>query len=161
MTDLTRMLHPLLRGGSLGKLSRVALLYVGVVAVAAVAFVARGPFTGLSWHYIVALGILVIIAESRPTPLRQGQLSWTPSSVAMLASVVLIGPVGAALVGTFSALAVRRGPTALQRGFNAAVYALSAYLAGRTFLALGGQVGLPQATSFPKIIGPFAAAAVV
>jgi hypothetical protein len=145
----------------LGKLSRVALLYIGAVAVAAAVFVAKGPFTGLSWHYIVALGILVVIAESRPTPLRQGQLSWTPSSVAMLASVVLTGPVGAALVGTFSALALRRGPTALQRGFNAAVYALSAYLAGRAFIALGGHVGLTRASSFPDIIRPFAVAALV
>ncbi len=145
----------------MGKLSRVALLYIGAVAVAAAVFVAKGPFTGLSWHYIVALGILVVIAESRPTPLRQGQLSWTPSSVAMLASVVLTGPVGAALVGTFSALALRRGPTALQRGFNAAVYALSAYLAGRAFIALGGHVGLTRASSFPGIIRPFAVAALV
>ena len=41
------------------------------------------------------------------------------------------------------------------------MYALSAYLAGRAFLAFGGHVGLPNEKSFPAIIAPFAAAALV
>jgi hypothetical protein len=145
----------------LGKLSRVALLYIGVVAVAAAVLVARGPFAGLNWQYIVVLGILVIVSESRATQLRQGQLSWSPSSAAMLASVVLAGPVGAALVGAFTALGLRRGPSPLQRAFNTSMHMLSAYLAGRAFLALGGHVGLPGEKSFPTIIAPFAGAALI
>jgi hypothetical protein len=145
----------------LGKLSRVALLYIGAVVVAAVVLVARGPFSGLSWKYVVFLGILVIISESRATQLRQGQLSWSSSSAAMLASVVLVGPVGAAIVGACTALGLRRGPSILQRVFNTSMYALSAYLAGRAFLALGGHVGLPNEESFPGIIKPFAGAALV
>jgi HD superfamily phosphohydrolase YqeK len=145
----------------LGKLSRVALLYIGAVVVLAVALVARGPFTGLHWQYVVFLGILVIVSESRATQLRKGQLTWSSSSAAMLASVVLVGPVGAAIVGACTALGLRRGPSILQRVFNTAMYALSAYLAGRAFLALGGQVGLPDETSFPDIIAPFAGAALV
>ena len=145
----------------MGKLSRVALLYIGAVVVSAVALVARGPFTGLRWQYVVFLGILVIVSESRATQLRKGQLTWSPSSAAMLASVVLAGPVGAAIVGACTALGLRRGPSILQRVFNTAMYALSAYLAGRAFLALGGQVGLPDEQSFPGIIAPFAGAAVV
>jgi hypothetical protein len=145
----------------LGKLSRVALLYIGAVVVAAVVLVARGPFTGLSWKYVVFLGILVIVSESRATQLRQGQLSWSSSSAAMLASVVLVGPVGAAIVGACTALGLRRGPHILQRVFNTSMYALSAYLAGRAFLALGGHVGLPNEDSFPEIIKPFAGAALV
>jgi len=145
----------------LGKLSRVALLYIGAVVVSAVVLVARGPFTGLRWQYVVFLGILVIVSESRATQLRKGQLTWSPSSAAMLASVVLVGPVGAAIVGACTALGLRRGPSILQRVFNTAMYALSAYLAGRAFLALGGQVGLPNENSFPGIIAPFAGAALV
>jgi len=145
----------------LGKLSRVALIYIGAVVVIAFVLVARGPFTGLSWQYVVFLGILVIVSESRATQLRKGQLSWSSSSAAMLASVVLVGPVGAAIVGACTALGVRRGPHILQRVFNTAMYALSAYLAGRAFLALGGQVGLPSQKSFPGIIGPFAGAALI
>ena len=145
----------------MGKLSRVALIYIGAVVVSAVVLVARGPFTGLRWQYVVFLGILVIVSESRATQLRKGQLTWSPSSAAMLASVVLAGPVGAAIVGACTALGLRRGPSILQRVFNTAMYALSAYLAGRAFLALGGQVGLPDENSFPGIIAPFAGAAVV
>jgi HD superfamily phosphohydrolase YqeK len=145
----------------LGKLSRVALLYIGAVVVSAVVLVARGPFTGLRWQYVVFLGILVIVSESRATQLRKGQLTWSPSSAAMLASVVLAGPVGAAIVGACTALGLRRGPSILQRVFNTAMYALSAYLAGRAFLALGGHVGLPDEKSFPGIIAPFAGAALV
>jgi hypothetical protein len=145
----------------LGKLSRVALLYIGVVVVLAVVLVARGPFTGLSWRYVVFLGILVIVSESRATQLRKGQLTWSSSSAAMLASVVLVGPVGAAIVGACTALGLRRGPSILQRVFNTSMYALSAYLAGRAFLALGGHVGLPNENSFPKIIWPFAGAALI
>ena len=145
----------------MGKLSRVALLYIGVVVVLAVVLVARGPFTGLSWRYVVFLGILVIVSESRATQLRKGQLTWSSSSAAMLASVVLVGPVGAAIVGACTALGLRRGPSILQRVFNTSMYALSAYLAGRAFLALGGHVGLPNENSFPKIIWPFAGAALI
>jgi hypothetical protein len=145
----------------LGKLSRVALIYIGAVVVSAVVLVARGPFTGLRWEYVVFLGILVIVSESRATHLRKGQITWSSSSAAMLASVVLVGPVGAAIVGACTALGVRRGPHLLQRVFNTSMYALSAYLAGRAFLAFGGHVGLPNENSFPGIIAPFAAAALI
>jgi HD superfamily phosphohydrolase YqeK len=145
----------------LGKLSRVALLYIGAVAAVAVVLVARGPFTGLKWQYVVFLGILVIVTESRATQLRKGQLSWSSSSAAMLASVVLVGPVGAAIVGACTAMGLRRGPHILQRVFNTSMYALSAYLAGHVFIALGGHVGLPNENSFPDIIAPFAGAALI
>ena len=145
----------------MGKLSRAALLYIGAVVVLAVVLVASGPFTGLSWKYVVFLGILVIVSESRATQLRKGQLTWSSSSAAMLASVVLVGPVGAAIVGACTALGLRRGPYLLQRVFNTSMYALSAYLAGRAFLALGGHVGLPHENSFPAIIWPFAGAALI
>jgi len=145
----------------LGTLTRVALLYVGIVVAAAAAVVAKGPFTGLSWQYIAVLGALVIVSESRPTLLRQGRLSWSPGSTAMLAAAVLAGPVAAALVGASTAVGLRRGPSVLQRAFNTSMHVLSAYLAARMFVALGGPVGLPDDKSFPGIIGPFAGAAVI
>jgi hypothetical protein len=145
----------------LGKLSRVAFGYVGAVVAAAAGLLAGGPFKGMSLQYVIVLGILVIISESTATQLRRGHLTWSPSSAAMLASVVLVGPVGAALVGACTALGLRRGPSVVQRVFNTAMYALSAYLAGHAYLALGGTVGLPDADSFPGIIGPFVGAALV
>jgi HD superfamily phosphohydrolase YqeK len=122
---------------------------------------ARGPFTGLHWQYVVFLGILVIISESWTTQLRPGRLSWSPSSAGMLASVVLAGPAGAAIVGASTAVGLRRGPSMLQRVFNTAMYTLSTCLAARAFLALGGRVGVPTDGSFPKILWPFAGAALV
>jgi len=78
-----------------------------------------------------------------------------------LAAAVLIGPIGAALVGACTLLAVRRFPSVTQRVFNTAMYTLSAYLAGRVFLAAGGHVGAPTSSSYPGVIGAFSAAAVV
>jgi HD-GYP domain-containing protein (c-di-GMP phosphodiesterase class II) len=41
------------------------------------------------------------------------------------------------------------------------MFAVSAYLAGRTFLLFGGHVGVQGPSAFPGVIGPFAAAAAV
>jgi hypothetical protein len=57
-------------------------------------------------------------------------------------------------------LGLRRGPSPAQRAFNTGMYALTAYAAGRVFIAMGGHVGMLNATSFPRIILPFAFAAV-
>ena len=51
----------------------------------------------------------------------------SPGYAATLASVVRVGPVGAAIVGTVSAFSLRRGPTPMQRAFNGGMYALSGY----------------------------------
>jgi hypothetical protein len=144
-----------------GKLSRIALLYIGAVVVAAAAVVAIGPFSGFDWRQVGVLGLLLVACESSATLLNSRGLTWSANSIASLAAVVLCGPVGAALVGCCTLLGIRRGPTATQRLFNTATYTLSAYLAGRTFLLFGGHVGTPGPSSFPGIIGSFAAAAVV
>jgi hypothetical protein len=143
------------------KLSRIAWLYIGAAIAAAVIVVARGPFTGLDWDQIGVLGLLLVACESSATLLNARGLAWSANTMASLAAVVLCGPVGAALVSCGTLLGLRRGPSVVQRLFNTAMYVLSAYLAGRTFLAFGGHVGTPGQSSFPGLIGPFAAAAVV
>jgi HD superfamily phosphohydrolase YqeK len=144
-----------------GRLSLIARLYIGAVVVAAAIVVAAGPFTGLDWTQVGVLGLLLIACESSATQLNARGLAWSPNTMASLAAVVLCGPVGAALVSCGTLLGLRRGVAPAQRLFNTAMYTLSAYLAGRTFLAFGGHVGTPGPSSFPGIIGPFAAAAVV
>jgi HD domain len=144
-----------------GKLSRIALLYIGAVVAAAAAVVAAGPFGGLDWSQVGILGLLLVACESSATLLNSRGLTWSASSIASLAAVVLCGPVGAALVGCCTLLGIRRGPAPIQRVFNTATYTLSAYLAGRTFLLCGGHVGTPGPGAFPGIIGSFAAAAAV
>jgi len=145
----------------LGKLSWGARSYICTVVIVTVVIVARGPFGGIAWADVAVLGAVVAIFESTATVLRTKELTWSPGSAAALAAAVLIGPIGAALVGACTLLTVRRGPSAVQRVFNTAMYTLSAYLAGRIFLALGGHVGAPRSGSFPGVIGAFSAAAAV
>jgi putative nucleotidyltransferase with HDIG domain len=156
------------RGGPARKLSVSAWLYVAFVVAAAVAVIAQviaadhapdGPVS--HGGTLLVLALLFLVCDSTPTTLTFRQSAWSPSSPATLAAVVLLGPAGAVVVGATSLLSVRRGLRAAQRIFNASMYALMAYAAGEVYLALGGQVGLPDRASFPGIIGPFAVAAVV
>lgn len=145
----------------MGKLSGVAWLYVGAVIAAAAIVLGAGVYSGLDWTQVGVLGLLFIACESSATLLNGRGLAWSANTMASLAAVVLCGPAGAALVTCGTLLRVRRSPVLVQRLFNAGMYALSAYLAGRTYLAFGGHVGTPGPSSFPGLIGPFAAAAVV
>jgi len=146
----------------LARLSWPARLYVGTIVIVAAVLVIRGPFGGAAWWREVAvLGVLLVVFESTATLLRPKELAWSPAPIATLAAAVLVGPVGAALVGACTAFGLRRGPSLTQRAFNTGMFALSAYLAGRAFVAMGGHVGPPGAGSFPSVIGPFAVAAVV
>ena len=144
----------------MGKLSKVAWLYIAAVIIAATVEVACGPYRGIHWAAVITLGLLLAAAESSATLLRSRSLAWSASSVVSLAAVVLTGPVGAALVACCTLLAIRRGPSPMQRLFNTGMYTVSAYLAGQVFLLFGGTVGTPGPSSFPGIIGPYAAATV-
>jgi HD domain len=144
-----------------GKVSRIGWLYVGAVIAAGVIVLAAGPYTSLNWSQVAVLGLLLVACESAATLVSARGLAWSANTMASLAAVVLCGPVGAAVVSCGTLFGLRRGPSLVQRLFNTAMYALSAYLAGRAFLAFGGHPGTPGPSSFPGIIGPFAAAAVV
>ena len=108
----------------MGKLSRIAWLYIGAVIAAAVVAIARGPFAGIDWAQVVVLGLLVVACESIATVLKSRSLAWSANSTASLAAVILVGPVGAAIVGACTLLGVRRGPSVPQRLFNAGMFAL-------------------------------------
>jgi hypothetical protein len=151
-----------------GRLSRAAWLYMVVVVAVASLLLLRALFGDMDWDLdvtpvrtLLILAFLFLVCDSTPTMLTSRQSAWSPSSSATLAAVVLLGPLGAALVGVTSLLSMRRGMHIAQRAFNAAMYTLSALAAGVTYLALGGQVGVPHTGSFPAIIGPFAVAAAV
>ncbi len=120
----------------MGKLSRIAWLYIGAVIAAAVVAIARGPFAGIDWTQVVVLGLLVVACESIATVLKSRSLAWSANSTASLAAVILVGPVGAAIVGACTLLG-----------------------AGRTYLLFGGHVGTTGPNAFPGIIGPFVGAA--
>ena len=144
----------------MGRLSRATWLYIGTVVAAAAVVLAVSPHQGISWSRLTVLAVLFLVCESLPTAIMPRRIAWSPGYAATLASVVLVGPAGAAMVGAVSAFALRRGLSVPQRIFNGAMYALSAYGAGQVFLALGGHVGIPTRDSFAQLIGPFMGAAV-
>jgi putative nucleotidyltransferase with HDIG domain len=151
----------------LSRLSRAAWLYMAVVVTAAVLLLTHVVVQDLSRGLddqkslmLLVLAVLFMICDSTPTTLTSRQSAWSPSSAATLAAVVLLGPGGAALVGATSLISLRRG-SLRERAFNGAMYALSAFAAGEAYLALGGQIGVPQLDEFPAIILPFAVAAAV
>src|ERR1700693_5653836 len=131
-----------------------AVLAAAAVLLACSIYLHRRLDLGVSrWVLILlVLAILFLVCDSTPTTLTSRQSAWSPSSSATLAAVVMLGPLGAALVGVTSLLSVRRGVTLAQRAFNAAMYTLSAFAAGLTYQALGGPVGVPDKLSFPAII---------
>lgn len=142
------------------RLSWPARIYISAVVVAGSLVLVRALAGGIVWPTLVVLAVLYLICEASPVPISPRRHHWSASSSAILAAVVLLGPVGAAIVGAMSAFNTRRGLHVVQRMFNGAMYALAAYCAGVVYIAAGGHVGVPAATSFPAIIIPFAAAAV-
>jgi HD domain len=148
----------------MGKVSWAAWLYITVVVAAAATVAVFVPIHPVGMHWWIKLGalcLLFLVCDSTPTPLAARQSAWSPSSSATLAAVVLLGPAGAAIVGAVSVLSLR-GELLAERLFNGAMYALSGYAAGVAFWALGGpHARLPQPGMFPRIIWPFAVAAVV
>jgi hypothetical protein len=148
----------------MGKMSRAAWLYTGVIVILAAALIAPAHFDahGTAWWIdLSVLRLLFLICDSTPTPLASRQSAWSPSSSATLAAVVLLGPAGAALVGVISVFSLRRRLMLAERLFNGGMYAVSGYAAGWAYVALGGAVGTPGPREFPAIIWAFAAAAAV
>jgi hypothetical protein len=147
----------------MGRVSRAAWIYIGAVVIAAASVVAprfdARPLSASWWTVLGVLMLLFLICDSTPTPLAARQAAWSPSSSATLAAVVLLGPIGAALVGAVSLISLRRKTLLAERVFNAGMYAVSGYAAGKAFIELGGHIGQPRPGDFPAIIVPFAAAA--
>src|SRR5215469_5317206 len=150
-------------GGVRVEVSRAAWLYISVVVLATTAVVAGAPpqamppYTHHEWLVILlCLQALFLICDTARTPLATRQMKWSPSSSATLAAVVLLGPMGAALVGATSVLSLRMH----ERLFNGAMHALCGLAAAEVFVALHGRLGIPVVKDFPNIIWPFAAAAV-
>ena len=145
--------------------SRAAWPYIGLVVLVTAALVDSTPLRATGphfWRDLIILQLLFLICDSTAASLVSRQTKWSPSSAATLAAVVLLGPAAAALVGAVSLLSIKRQLKLAGRVFNGAMTALSGLLAGETYVALHGPVGVPVAKDFPWIIiAPFAAAAAV
>jgi HD superfamily phosphohydrolase YqeK len=134
----------------------------GVIASAGVIGAAAfsASQSSMPWLKLAVLAGLFLACESAPALLNIPRAVVSLSFSVGLASVVLIGPDGAALVGVVAMFSLHRGIPLVKRVYNGAQYTLCCYLAGHVYLSMGGNVGLPNATTFPYTIGPFIAAAV-
>ena len=135
----------------MAKVSAVTWCFICVVMTAAVAILLHVPaaYAPAGWWTIYAcLAVLFLICESSPTQLASRQSAWSPSSVATLAAVVLLGPMGAAMVGAVALLRPGRGIAIAERLFNGGMNVIAGYLAGVTYLAAGGL------TKWPASLGP-------
>lgn len=142
-----------------------ARLYVCLVALGALGVLAAGPYGGIDPATLLLLAVLFVVAESISTMVDSGgdggRAGISPSSSASLAAVVLVGPVGAAVVGLCSMLVVFRRQNLVKRVFNGAQFALAGYAAGHAFLFFGGHMGVPTRESFPWIVLPYVGAILV
>jgi HD domain len=154
--------------------SRAARLYIGLVVSAAAVLITILACDRAMTHFwmqptdlrhplaaLLTLQALFLVCDSGTTPMTSRQTRWSPSSSATLAAVVLLGPVGAALVGATALLSLQRHLRLAERLFNGAMYALCGLAAAETYLACDGLVDRPSPHDFRVILLAFAAAATV
>jgi len=113
----------------------------------------------LDWPTLLVLALLFLVCESVPTMLNVNQAAISVSFSAALAATILIGPVGAALVGFTAVFSVRPGLPLAKRIYNGAQFSICGHAAGEVFMRLGGVPGVPDVRSFDDVIMPFIGAA--
>ncbi|MDL4815547.1 HD-GYP domain-containing protein [Actinomadura opuntiae] len=140
-------------------LPRAAWLYVCcVVALAAVLIGASSPGS-VDPQVLVALVALFVMCDSLPARLTVERARMSLGFAVSLASVVLLGPVGAALVGLSAVATGQRRVALVKRLFNGAQFAVGGYAAGAVFGALGGARFEPGRAGWVwDVLGPFVGA---
>ena len=105
----------------------------------------------VNWTDVVILGIVYWFADSREIITRTGTLGISAGFPVALASLLLLGTAGGALVCSVSALAYARDAAWFKHAFNGAQAALSVALAGIVYRAIPGAAthGFAHA-SFPR-----------
>jgi HD superfamily phosphohydrolase YqeK len=132
----------------------------GVVALAA-GLIGTSSFADLDWSKLAVLALLFLVCDSAPARLNIRRARVSLGFAASLASVVLLGPVGAALLGLCALVTGQRFFAPEKRLFNGAQFALSGYIAGTVFTFLDGDRFHPeQARWVENVIGPFLGALV-
>ncbi|MEV5831132.1 HD-GYP domain-containing protein [Spirillospora sp. NPDC052242] len=138
-----------------------AWAYVCGVVVLAAGLIATSSFAELDWKKLAVLAVLFLVCDSAPARLNVERARVSMSFAASLASVVLLGPAGAALLGCCAVVTGQRILAPEKRLFNGAQFALSGFIAGTVFVLLGGDRFRPeQARWVENVIGPFLGALV-
>ncbi|MEU8345371.1 HD-GYP domain-containing protein [Spirillospora sp. NPDC048832] len=146
-------------------LPAVARLYLTAVVLSAAAVLAAsyldGSFTGMDWRTLVALAVLFVLCDSLPARLNVEGARVSLGFAASLASVVLLGPAGAALVGASAVATGQRKVAPVKRLFNGAQFALSGYAAGTVFALVGcGGIDPGRTGWVADVVPPFVVALV-
>ena len=127
------------------------------------------------WGVCTALALLFVACDFAPAPTAIRRSGWSASSAATLAAVVLLGPLGAAVVGA-SAVLTFRPLRFTDRLFNGAMYALAGFAAGLTYASISPRAetslswnlaslterrpAIPAGTAAPVLVAFMAAALV-
>lgn len=142
-------------------LSRAARLYISFLVVLAggiLIFGAPGRFDNARGHSdvltIVLLATLFVLLESSAVAV--GAVGMSLSYTITLASILIVGPWGAAVVGASALVTMSRDPMS-RRLFNASQFAIAAYIAGNIYVFLGGVPG-DFDRDFRRLLLPVAAA---
>ncbi|GGQ07526.1 hypothetical protein GCM10010187_24360 [Actinomadura coerulea] len=131
-----------------------------MVALAA-GLIATSSFTDIDWTKLAVLALLFLVCDSAPARLNITRARVSLSFAASLASVVLLGPVGAALLGLCALVTGQRIFAPVKRLFNGAQFALSGFMAGTVFNLLDGDRFHPEKARWVEnVIGPFLGALV-
>jgi hypothetical protein len=139
---------------------RRAQAYVCAVVCAGLAvLIVASASGGVNWPAVAVLAALYWFADSREIVTRAGALGVSASSPVALASLLLLGPWGGALVCCVSAVAFARNASWFKHVFNGAQAALSAAIAGGIYHLVPGaaQNGFVHA-SFPAVLPAVAVA---
>jgi hypothetical protein len=137
----------------------VALCALALV-VLAVSLQHVGP---TQWAAIVPLALLVLVADRLSSTLGPQRVSINVGMPIALASVLLLGPYGAAIVQSVIFLAIRRAPLT-SRAYNASMHSLTAFASGYVYVHVGaGEPLLSAGTDFnaTSIVVPSLIAAAV
>ncbi|GAB2810472.1 HD-GYP domain-containing protein [Actinocorallia aurea] len=132
-----------------------AWTYVGTVVALAATLMATASYTDVTWTKLAAMAVLFLICDSVPALLSLERARVSLGFSACLASVVLLGPAGAGLVGACALFTWQR-VAPVKRVYNGAQFALCGCVAGLIFDALSPG---PHADTAQQIL-PFAVALV-
>jgi hypothetical protein len=139
-----------------------ARLFVGAVLICAVLIIVGAFFHPISYYDVIVLAVIYVLFDSRT--LRVGPRATVGLGMGFpitLASFIIVGPWGAALVGACSALVIDR-TTVIKRLYNGAQITICAFVAGAAFAWLNGRpAGQLASTDFPHVLIPVLAADVV
>ena len=140
-----------------------ARLYIAALVLAAVVVVVLAV-AHLNWKDhgvdVVVLGAIFTLFMSRMPFVRESGVYLGMGFPVALASFIIVGPWGAALVGAIGGLFMLQSVPPVKRAYNGAQFALCAFLAALVYVGCGGPVDHLSTSDFPRVLVPVALAAV-